>query len=237
MKKSFVIYESWSTLLANIPTEQAGMLIQAICKKQLGQEVEISDPTVAGMFAMIAPTLDEDSRKYSEKCKRMESARKSAQKNGKSEQKNDSSEQKNEITEQKDEKSGSESDSESDSDSVSDSVHPTDVKESKSRKAATQRRHKYGKYGHVMLTDDQHDSLVKGHGEQRTEKAIQKVDDYCEETGKRYSNYYLTICRWGYEEPRGKPKKATDFNNFPQRDYDMDSLEKQLLRSQQRGVS
>lgn len=65
-KKSFIIYENWATLFANIPEEQAGQIIKAICCKKLGMEYEISDPMAAGVFAMISPQLDKDAEKYDE---------------------------------------------------------------------------------------------------------------------------------------------------------------------------
>lgn len=63
----FLIYESWSTLITNLPTEQAGELIQALCARQLEQEHEISDPTVNAIYMMISAKMDEDAAKYSEK--------------------------------------------------------------------------------------------------------------------------------------------------------------------------
>ena len=61
-----------------------------------------------------------------------------------------------------------------------------------------------GRYGHVTLSPDQYDQLVEAYGEEATQAAIQKVDDYCEETGKTYKNYLLVIKRWGIGAARTK---------------------------------
>lgn len=70
MATPFIIYESWSTLITNLPTEQAGELIQALCARQLGLEHEISDPTVNAIYMMISAKMDEDAAKYSEKSEK-----------------------------------------------------------------------------------------------------------------------------------------------------------------------
>ena len=235
MSKKFVIYESWATLLSNIPKEQAGELIQAICKMKLGQEVDIQDPSVAGMFAMIAPQIEKDSQKYDEKCERLKAnAEKSKQKNSKSESISSKSESKTNKSDSETSKSAGKSIY------ISNSIHPSDVKEKENARANKPVRKKYGEFRHVLLTDEEYNRLVEKNGKQETDAAIKEVDRYCEETGKKYQNYNLTIQRWGYDaakkEARGKPPdkpKATSFNgNFRQRDYNYDDLEAQLMRAQ-----
>lgn len=73
-RKSFVIYESWATMLANIPEEQAGQIVKAICCKKLGIEYEIEDPMAAGFFKMIVPQLDKDAEKYAETVEKRKEA-------------------------------------------------------------------------------------------------------------------------------------------------------------------
>lgn len=60
-------------------------------------------------------------------------------------------------------------------------------------------RHKYGEYGHVMLTDKQYQKLIDDYGEDATKKAIKKVDEYCQQYGKSYKDYNLTLRKWGYD--------------------------------------
>lgn len=61
-------------------------------------------------------------------------------------------------------------------------------------------RHKYGEYKHVLLTDKQYARLIADFGEALTSAAIQKVDVYCEKSGKTYKNYNLVIRDWGIKE-------------------------------------
>lgn len=240
-KKSFVIYDSWATLIASIPTEQAGELIQAICKKRIGESVEITDPSVAGMFAMIAPQLDEDSKKYQEKCDRIKAAREKTElKNSESELKNDESALKREKSELKNDESGGVSVSDSVSDSVS--VHPTGVNKRAREAKQEKQRHKFGQYGHVILSDDEFNTLAAEHGEPQTNEAIRAVDEYCEQSGKRYKNYALVLKKWGFKAVEEKARSGTTkqgikqqgnkFNNFQHRDYDFDVLERRILNSQ-----
>lgn len=70
----FLIYESWSTLITNLPTEQAGELIQAMCSKQLGQDYEITDQSVNAIFMMISQTMDENRTSYNQKAERNQKA-------------------------------------------------------------------------------------------------------------------------------------------------------------------
>ena len=55
------------------------------------------------------------------------------------------------------------------------------------------KRHKYGEYNHVMLTDDEYARLISDYGEDVTKQYIKKVDEYCEQSGKTYKNYNLAI--------------------------------------------
>lgn len=55
------------------------------------------------------------------------------------------------------------------------------------------KRHKYGEYNHVLLTDDEYSRLISDYGEDVTKQYIKKVDEYCEQSGKTYKNYNLAI--------------------------------------------
>jgi hypothetical protein len=55
----------------------------------------------------------------------------------------------------------------------------------------------YGEYHHVRLTKTEFDRLCNDFGESTTLKAIKAVDEYCQEKGKTYKDYNLTIRRWG----------------------------------------
>ena len=73
-------------------------------------------------------------------------------------------------------------------------------------------KHKYGEFKHVLLTDEERDRLFKDKGEELTLKAIKKLDEYIEETGKRYKNHNLTLRRWVFDAVNEK-KAPKAFEN------------------------
>lgn len=54
-------------------------------------------------------------------------------------------------------------------------------------------KHKYGEYKHVLLTDEQYQKLISDFGVDKTKAYITKVDEYCQQHGKSYKDYNLTI--------------------------------------------
>lgn len=194
-RNSFVMYMSWATLLANLPEEQAGILIKAICAKQTGAEYEITDPVVSAMFSMIESQLDKDTAKYNETCRnRSDAGRKGNEKRWTESQT---------VANVAD----NESEYESDTENESENEHPTGAK--KKSASARPARHKHGQFGHVLLTDDQFDALVAKHGSTETENAIRAVDEYCEQSGKTYRNYALVMEKWGYHSATERARSGT----------------------------
>lgn len=57
-------------------------------------------------------------------------------------------------------------------------------------------RHKYGEYNHVLLTDEQYSKLIDDYSETTVKEYIRKVDEYCQQYGKSYNDYNLTIRNW-----------------------------------------
>lgn len=97
-------------------------------------------------------------------------------------------------------------------DRIKDNEQPTSPKKEKPVK------HKYGEYQHVMLTDEEKDKLITEHGEEDTLKAIKRLDEYIEETGKKYKNHNLTLRRWVFdaikEKPKSKPQQSSDERTY-----------------------
>ena len=76
-------------------------------------------------------------------------------------------------------------------------------------------RHKYGKYGWVMLTDEEYDRLVSEYGTKAADDAIDYVDESAQSTGNknRWKDWNLTVRRcirdgWGQRQqaPRSAPQ-------------------------------
>ena len=63
-------------------------------------------------------------------------------------------------------------------------------------------KHHHGEYGHVMLTHREYERLISDYGEKAVLNGIKKVDEYCQEYGKRYADYNLTLRKWGIESSK-----------------------------------
>ena len=57
-------------------------------------------------------------------------------------------------------------------------------------------RKKYGEYNHVLLTDEQYQKLVTDYSAEKITEYIKKIDEYCQQYGKYYKDYNLTIRKW-----------------------------------------
>lgn len=83
----------------------------------------------------------------------------------------------------------------------------------KPKTPAREPKHKYGEYNHVLLTDRDRDQLFDNYGESETLKAIKLLDEYIEETGKKYKNHYLTMTRWVFKALKEREHKI--MNTLP----------------------
>jgi len=54
-------------------------------------------------------------------------------------------------------------------------------------------RHQHGINKHVLLTDDNYSELCERYGKPIADEYIQKVDDYCENHGKSYTNWVNAV--------------------------------------------
>ena len=61
------------------------------------------------------------------------------------------------------------------------------------------RKHKYGEYQHVLLTDEEHTHLVELYGSSLDEH-IKILDEYIETSGKSYKNHSLVLQKWVHDE-------------------------------------
>lgn len=80
-------------------------------------------------------------------------------------------------------------------------------------------KHKYGEYGHVRLTDSEHEKLVKDYGEDKLQQAIVYLDEYMEMTGKTYKSCNLALRRWVFtavaeQKNRQKNNKQTQLDEW-----------------------
>lgn len=69
-------------------------------------------------------------------------------------------------------------------------------------------KHKHGEFNHVLLTDDEYSRLCIDYGPATADLYITKVDEYCEQSGKRYKNYNLAIRNTFMARDNVKPVKV-----------------------------
>ena len=68
-KQSFVLYHTSRNLFAKLPAEECKELILAIFDYSMGQDVTLSSSGSDIAFAAIQPYMDENARKYEERCR------------------------------------------------------------------------------------------------------------------------------------------------------------------------
>lgn len=127
-----------------------------------------------------------------------------------------------------------------DKDSIEESLQPAVADQQQSTKTVKETKHKYGEYSHVLLKDSELNKLNKDFGEQATLDAIKYLDEYIEMKGSKYKSHYLAMRKWVFDAVKQHKKEPVrqsknKFNNFPQREYDYDNLEKQLLANNRLG--
>ena len=92
--------------------------------------------------------------------------------------------------------------------------------EKKTKKEQAERK-KYGEYKHVLLTDEQYQKLITDFGAEQAAEGIKKVDEYCQQVGKTYKDYYLTVrnfIRGDKFEISDKPKQEQEHS------YNLDTI-------------
>lgn len=76
------------------------------------------------------------------------------------------------------------------------------VSDSEKKQKTKEPKHEYGEYRHVRLTDAEYQRLVDDYGEKAVLLGIKDVDEYCQEHGKSYKDYNLTLRKWGIKSPK-----------------------------------
>lgn len=69
-KNTFVFFDYWCILLLNLPTNESGELIQAICDYRLNKEVKELSPQLNAVFMMIKAAMDKNESKYADICEK-----------------------------------------------------------------------------------------------------------------------------------------------------------------------
>ena len=184
-KKSCVIYDSWGELLYNLPNEMAGLLIKEIIAYAFDMEPMADvDPAIGAMFAMIKTKMDDDLKSYQAKVERLKA----------------NSERNRHDIDTKSERNRN--DIGGVSESVSDSVYVSESDSVSVNDTDKDKKHIYGEYKHVKLTDKERDRLFNDYGEVDTTKAIKYLDEYIEMKGTKYKSHYLALKKWVFDAIR-----------------------------------
>lgn len=189
-KKSFLVYTEWGEAIEKLSREERGDLFLAlIIYADTGEKIELSLAADIA-FSLFKNALDRDAEKWENtRKKRAEAGKKGGR------PKSDNNDVKAKKANGLPEKQTKAKKAVNVNDNVNVNVNVnSNVIDSDNSKAPT--CHKYGEYKHVLLSDDQYSSLIKDFGEDKVKDYIRRVDEYCEQHGKSYKNYTLTIRNW-----------------------------------------
>lgn len=192
--KSFMIYKDWEDLLSALENdEQVGQLFKALFAfAKRGEEAEFVG-ALKMAFIVMRNAIERDGEKWEETCcKNSDNIKKRWNKN------------KQTNTTEYDRIAPNTNCTDIDKDTDTDKDTDKDIVNKKKRSASSS-THKFGEYNHVKLTEEQYNKLVAEYGESQTALYIQKVDEYCQQHGKPYKDYNLTIRKWIAKDTQNKP--------------------------------
>ena len=78
------------------------------------------------------------------------------------------------------------------------------------------RKHRYGEFKKVLLTDEEYAKLVRDFGQDDTKAAVMYLDEYITEKGYSSKSHYLAIRRWVINAVHERQNKAAGSNKTAQ---------------------
>lgn len=202
-KNTFVFYMHWEDIFNCFENDRdvAALLRAIFAFVRRGEIPDFDSEALAVAFADMKHFLESDKDKWERKCAaRAAAGRASAEKRKKL----------NQLVDEILTNAGQQETEISAKEKKRPSASPGD-KSDKTMKA-------YGEYMHVLLSDEQRQKLINDFGNEKTAEYIRRVDEYTQQTGKRYKDYYLTIRQWIWadkerkrnagDHQRGKPLKG-----------------------------
>lgn len=105
------------------------------------------------------------------------------------------------------------------------------------KKRRTPEKHRHGKYENVLLTDTELEKLKQEFPDDWQER-IENLSEGIAAHGYKYASHLAAIRSWARKDAKKEKdaqksrsgKVINRFNNFHQRDYDYENLEKDLLK-------
>lgn len=192
--KSFVIYKDWEEYVDALGSdEEAGKLFKALFAfAKRAEEAEFVG-ALKMAFIVMRNSIERDGEKWENTCSVRSEAGK---KGGRPSKTNDFSENQikaNGFFEKQTKAKKADKDTDKDTDTEKEIITLSPPPKKSPPKAE---RHKHGEYNHVLLTDEQLKKLNEDFGNDTVALYIRKVDEYCQQTGKTYKDYNLTIRNW-----------------------------------------
>ena len=188
-KTAFLIYEDWETLFNSLDNnEEAGQLIKSLFAFAKRGEVAKFKGALKMAFIVMSQQIARDNNRYSVKCERNKQIALEREEQKRLERlKNSTNVHERERTYT----NSTDTDTDTDTD--------TNAKRKKAQK------NKFGEFKHVLLTAEEYRKLCEDYGAKITALYIKKVDEYCEQSGKKYKNYNLAIRNTFMQRDNVKP--------------------------------
>lgn len=91
----------------------------------------------------------------------------------------------------------------------------------------------YGEYSNVRLTAVQYDKLVEDFGIEKTAEYIQRVDEYIQQSGKKYKDFNLVIRKWiSADGAKAKRNRKGENSSF-----DIAKIEEAMLKRSENALN
>jgi hypothetical protein len=195
-KKSFVAYCDWGEIFDNLSNEKAGKLIKHIFDYVRDKDPISDDETINLLFITIKQTLKRDLKKYENY---VEKQKINGSKGGRPKGSVKTETQKTQAFSKKPKKA----DNVSVSVSVNDSEKDKDIK----------KKHKYGIYKNVLLTDNELEKLKNKFNGTFDEK-LKNFSEGLEMKGYTYKSHYLAILKWNKDDNGTHKQSITGITKF-----------------------
>ncbi len=202
-KNSFVIYHDWEDTIKCLNNDQISSLFLSLMGfSKRNEEPEFEDVAVKAIFTLLKSTIQRDREKYVKRC---EKNRESGKIGGEKRRDNLKNTQKvaNGSDCYKNEANLADNDNVNDNDKEKEIIKEKEDKITTSEETSTvdndfakASKHKYGEYNHVMLKDEELQTLNELYGEEKTKQLITYLDEYIEMKGYKAKSHYLCIRKW-----------------------------------------
>jgi len=213
-RDSFILYTEQKEVVDKLTDEQAGKIFKAIYEYVQTDKMPELDSLLDIIIIPFKQSLDRNTEKWEEiKKKRSEAGKLGAEiKKQKQAKEANANFAKNEIANQAVNVNVPVN--------VPVSVNDNNIASEDKSSTATAKasKHKYGNYKHVLLKDEELQSLKKDYS--NWEELIKYLDEYIEMKGYKAKSHYLCIKKWVVDAVKKQGGyKAKKESNFEQREY------------------